>query len=582
MHGEELTIPVTELGLSGPSPLSPWGDLVDTAIVLPTCCAKGGVPVGYLLAGVSPRKRLYPKYSSFFRQVADLFGEVIREALMVQRETALLTQQEAERARLNDLFQQAPAGIVMLHGPQHEVILVNAKYLQLVGRHDQSDLLGKPIAEALPEIVEQGFIRLLDEVYGSGRPFHGNEVLIHLNREQSGRGRSGYFNFVYQPTRTGSGAVDGILVHAVEVTEQILVRREIEAREEQFRVLADSIPQMAWMAEADGAIFWYDSRWYEYTGTTLEEMRGWGWQSVHDPDQLPQVIERYKKCIVTEDTFNMIFPLRGADGIYRNFLTLARPVRDASGNVVRWFGTNTDIDAQQKREEALRQAEKLAVAGRLAASIAHEMNNPLESVTNLMYLARDSQSLKESQDYLEIAEQELARVAQITSQTLRFHKQLSAAALTHVSEVLETVLALHRGRISKEGLVLHFEARACMPLECYAGEIRQVMANLIGNALNAMKNGGDLTVRVREATAWNGTGTGIRVIIADTGHGMTALTIERLYEPFFTTKDAFGTGLGLWVSEGIGRKHGGTICVRSRVEPGRSGTVFTVFLPITI
>lgn len=577
--GEHLALPVAELGLSAPPPLCPWGDPVDAAVALPICCAKGGAPVGYLLAGVSPRKRLDTQYSSFFAQVADDFGEAVREALMVQREAALLAQQEAERTRLNDLFQQAPAGILMLHGPQHQVVLVNPGYLRLVGRRQQSDLLGKPIAEALPEIVEQGFIQLLDEVYRTGKPFHGNEVLIHLNREESGQDGRGYFNFVYQHTRNGDGAIDGILVFGVEVTEQILARREIEASEEQFRVLADSIPQMAWMGDANGDLFWYNNRWYDYTGTTLEEMRGWGWQSVHDPDQLPRVIECYKQSLATGAAFRMIFPLRGADGIYRNFLTLARPVRDASGHVVRWFGTNTDIDAQQKTEEALRQAEKLAVVGRLAASIAHEINNPLEAVTNLFFLARNAHSLEESQRYLEMAEQELARVAQITSQTLRFHKQQSAAAVTHVPDLVETVLALHSGRISREGLVLHSEVRPCRPLMCYAGEIRQVLANLIGNALDAMSNGGDLSVRVREATAWNSTGSGIRVTVADTGDGMTAPTIKRLYEPFFTTKEAFGTGLGLWVSEGIVRKHGGTIRVRSRVEPGRSGTVFTVFLP---
>ena len=104
-----------------------------------------------------------------------------------------------------------------------------------------------------------------------------------MNREESGQDGRGYFNFVYQHTRNGDGAIDGILVFGVEVTEQILARREIEAREEQFRVLADSIPQMAWMGDANGDLFWYNNRWYDYTGTTLEEMRGWGWQSVHDP-----------------------------------------------------------------------------------------------------------------------------------------------------------------------------------------------------------------------------------------------------------------------------------------------------------
>jgi PAS domain S-box-containing protein len=370
------------------------------------------------------------------------------------------------------------------------------------------------------------------------------------------------------------------LVFGVEVTEQVLARREVEAREEQLRVLADSIPQLAWMCDARGDRFWYNNRWYEYTGTTLEEMRGWGWQSVHDPDQLPKIIESYQQSLDTGAPFSMTYPLRGADGVYRNFLSLARPLRDTSGTIVRWFGTNTDIDAEKKKEEALRQAEKLAVVGRLAASIAHEINNPLEAVTNLCFLARNAHSLEESQRYLEMADQELARVAQITSQTLRFHKQQSAAAATHVSELVETVLALHNGRISREGLVLRSEVRPCRPLVCYAGEIRQVLANLIGNALDAMSNGGNLSVRVREAASWNGTGSGIRVTVADTGDGMTARTLERLYEPFFTTKEAIGTGLGLWVSEGIVRKHGGIIRVRSCVEPGRSGTVFTVFLPI--
>jgi PAS domain S-box-containing protein len=582
MPGENLTLPIAEIGLSAPPPLCPWGDPVGTVIALPICCAKGGAPVGYLLSGVSPRKRLDTQYSSFFAQVADDFGEAAREALMVQREAALLAQQEAERTRLNDLFQQAPAGILMLHGSQHQVVLVNPGYLRLVGRRQQSDLLGKPICEALPEIVEQGFIQLLDEVYRTGKPFHGNEVMVHMNREESGQDGGGYFNFVYQPTRNGDNAIDGILVFGVEVTEQVLARREVEAREEQLRVLADSIPQLAWMSDARGDRFWYNNRWFEYTGTTLEEMRGWGWQSVHDPDQLPKIIESYQQSLATGAAFSMTYPLRGADGIYRNFLSLARPLRDASGTIVRWFGTNTDIDAEKKKEEALRQAEKLAVVGRLAASIAHEINNPLEAVTNLCFLARNAHSLEESQRYLEMADQELARVAQITSQTLRFHKQQSAAAATHVSELVETVLALHSGRISREGLILRSEVRPCRPLVCYSGEIRQVLANLIGNALDAMSNGGNLSVRVREATSWNETGSGIRITVADTGDGMTARTLERLYEPFFTTKEATGTGLGLWVSEEIVRRHGGAIRVRSCIEPSRRGTVFTVFLPYVI
>ena len=130
--------------------------------------------------------------------------------------------------------------------------------------------------------------------------------------------------------------------------------RESEA---QFRTLANAIPQLCWMANGDGWIFWYNERWYEYTGTTPEQMQGWGWQSVHDPEKLPNVLERWKDSIATGKPFDMVFPLRGKNGVFRPFLTRVMPVRNSDGKVVRWFGTNTDISEQQKTEEALRQSE---------------------------------------------------------------------------------------------------------------------------------------------------------------------------------------------------------------------------------
>jgi PAS domain S-box-containing protein len=133
--------------------------------------------------------------------------------------------------------------------------------------------------------------------------------------------------------------------------------------EERFRALADAIPQLAWMAHADGFIHWYNRRWYEYTGTTPEQMEGWGWQSVHDPWVLPQVLERWKDSIGTGKPFDMVFPLRGADGRFRRFLTRVQPLKDAQGSVVQWFGTNTDVDELTRAEEALRASEKkLALA----------------------------------------------------------------------------------------------------------------------------------------------------------------------------------------------------------------------------
>ena len=165
----------------------------------------------------------------------------------------------------------------------------------------------------------------------------------------------------------------------VEVNNDITALRQAEEAlresEAQFRTLADAIPQLCWMANADGWIFWYNQRWYEYTGTTPEQMEGWGWQSVHDPEVLPKVLERWKASIATGEPFDMTFPLRGADGVFRPFLTRVMPVRDSDGKVVRWFGTNTDISEQWKTEQALRDSEeRLRLAQQVARVGTFEWN----------------------------------------------------------------------------------------------------------------------------------------------------------------------------------------------------------------
>jgi len=205
----------------------------------------------------------------------------------------------------------------------------------------------------------------------------------------------------------------------------------LQESEQQFMSLANSIPQMAWMGDASGSLTWYNHRWYEYTGTTPEEMAGWGWQRVHDPEILSGVLKKWRDSLSRGLPFEMIFPLRAADGTFRQFLTLAMPLRDAGGHVVRWFGTNTDITQQLLSEEALRQTEKLAATGRLAASIAHEINNPLEAVTNLVYLARKQPANLEK--YLQLADQELDRIAQITKNTLGFYRDSTSPTSVNIS-----------------------------------------------------------------------------------------------------------------------------------------------------
>jgi PAS domain S-box-containing protein len=268
------------------------------------------------------------------------------------------------------------------------------------------------------------------------------------------------------------------------------------------------------------------------------------------------------------------------------WLASAYPVR-TTAQQVRWVGVIVlDASERKRSEEALRKSEKLAVTGRLAASIAHEINNPLEAITNLLFLLRNYSDLTEpARNYATMAEYEVRRIAEITQQTLRFYRQSTLPARASMSELLDSVLSLYQSRLNALNLRVERDYDPAMDLFCFAGEIRQVFANLVGNSIDATSDGARLLVRARRSHNWrNPSEQGVRIAVADTGAGMEPEVRERVFEAFFTTKDATGTGLGLWVSHEIVTKHRGLVHVRSRTAdpevPGRSpGTVFQIFLP---
>jgi signal transduction histidine kinase len=268
----------------------------------------------------------------------------------------------------------------------------------------------------------------------------------------------------------------------------------------------------------------------------------------------------------------------------RSWLANVYPVR-TDAQTVRWVGVILVETTERRRaEDALRKSEKLAATGRLAASIAHEINNPLEAITNLLFLIRKGKLDADSAGYADLAQHELARVSEITQQMLRFYRQSTLPILMNVCELLDSVLTLHQGRVASLHIEVVRRYGEDIRLFCFAGEVRQLFANLIGNALDAMMpRGGRLLLRVRYANAPKQPHTaGVRVTVADTGSGMPAEVLQHIFEPFFTTKEATGTGLGLWVSGEIVAKHQGTIRVRSRARgpKGKGGTVFTVFFPL--
>ncbi len=240
-----------------------------------------------------------------------------------------------------------------------------------------------------------------------------------------------------------------------------------------------------------------------------------------------------------------------------------------------------DLTIQKRSEELLRRTEKLAVAGRLAASIAHEINNPLEAITNLLYLLQHTTLGEDARSYLQLAQAELDRVAQITTQTLRFYRQSTKAGWTDVQELVRTVLTLFDSRLRHLQAEVNTRFRAVPKIYLREGEVRQVIANFVSNSMDALPHGGRILLRTTSATHRRTGVPGVVITVADTGAGMDAETLTRIFEPFFSTKGATGTGLGLWISLEIIEKHHGTLRVRSRrAGVGRtSGTVFRLFLP---
>ncbi len=308
------------------------------------------------------------------------------------------------------------------------------------------------------------------------------------------------------------------------------------------------------------------------------------------PELLPQRIAQQ-----FEDTVRRVFadeePVRNvelngqSDELKRpwTWLVSAYPVR-TSHETVRWVGVIIlDASERKRSEEALRKTEKLAATGRLAASIAHEINNPLEAITNLLFLLRNFCQLEgPALNYVNMAEHEAHRISEITQQTLRFYRQSTLPARANMAELVDSVLGLYQGRLNNFNIRVERKYDATMDLFCFAGEVRQVIANLVSNAIDATVDGGRLVMRARRSCNWKcPTQVGIRFTVADTGSGMAPGVRERVFEAFFTTKEVTGTGLGLWVSHEIILKHHGMVHLRSRAAGNglTSGTVFQLFLP---
>lgn len=474
--------------------------------------------------------------------------------------------------RLQQVFDVTTDGVLCLDRDYNYTFL-NARARQLLA--SSGELVGQNVREKFPAIA-----------------YEGSPIMAAYRRAME-EGVPGHFEAFYpEPLNMWlAGDVqpspEGIIVFFRDITSQKSSAAELQTQREEAEHRAAEIEAIYQTAPIGLALFdpvefrylRLNDRQAAFFGLKPEQVVG---RNLTEMAPIPGLHELFEQVAAGQPVVN--YPLQGElathPGEHRYWTVNYTPVYGADGKVTGISAASLEITNQRRAENALIQSEKLAAVGRLASSISHEINNPLESVTNLLYLVECQQDLPEdTRAYIRIAQEELARVSQIATQTLRFHRQTDKPGPATAEQLFEPVLRLYRGRLANSGVTLEVRVTGAAPVLCLASEIRQVLNNLLGNALDAMPEGGRLILKARDATDPKTGRRGLRIVVADTGHGIPPAVRTHIFDPFFTTKEAHGTGLGLWISSEIVARHKGSLAVHSSSHPAHRGTVFSLFLP---
>ncbi len=419
-----------------------------------------------------------------------------------------------------------------------------------------------------------------------GAVFEGSPYVEHYRRAMD-EGIPGRFEAFYPKPLDAWFSVsvrpaeNGIVLFFRDITQQRKESEVLRDREARVNAIYSTTLEYIALLSPDGIVIDCNSASLEFAGNTRADVVGKYFADTPWFANTPGMSERIREAVALAGSgqpFRTELPLIRPSGETIVFDFSLTPVRDSSGAVVFLLPEGRDISEVKRAESALLKSEKLAAVGRLASSIAHEINNPLESVMNLIYLARHSET-GETQKYLDLADQEIRRVSIITNQTLRFHKQASKPQPATSADLFSTVMSIYEGRLRNARVRVEKKFRTDQPVVCFQGDVRQVLNNLVANALEAMPFGGRLLIRSRKGRNWKTGRAGLLLTIADNGSGISPAVQKQIFDAFFTTKGTAGNGLGLWVCQEIVARHQGALRVRSTQRQGRSGTSFTLFLP---
>ena len=503
----------------------------------------------------------------------------------------------AAETHLREVIRQLPVASVLLRGPQLLIEIVNEKGLEIWGRKYE-DVINLPIAEALPEIVDQGLVELLLQVYETGTPFHGNEIPVQLMR--FGKPEIIFLNFIYQPLKNVFGKTDGVIGSAIDITEQVMARKKIEQSEKEMNELANAVPQLVWMANADGQVMYYNHRVEEFEGAYKTQTGIWHWSGLLHPDDLKATEDAWNEAVKNKKDYQTEHRVKIKNDGYRWFLSRAFPLKNESGEVIKWFGSATDIHVAKMQSEILeeevkkRTKELNALNSSLQQSnselqqfahvASHDLKEPVRKIKTFVsrLIQENGKVFSENANlYVSKINSAADRMNIMIEGVLEYSMLNAAKQKMEIVDLNETIKNIENDLellITQKKATIQY--RHLPSVEGASVLLYQLFYNLINNSLKFSKPGQPSLITITSALVQKNNKEFAQIDIRDNGIGFEQEFAGRIFETFLrlNSKDQYeGTGLGLSLCKRIVERHGGTIEAFS--EPGK-GADFCILIPL--